>query len=109
MAELEDDGAAEVVIDTHVDPTGVSVVSVSGDLDISNADSLQAAVAAITAHRPDRLIFDLRELRFMDSAGIAVLVGAAGQVSTVALRGPSPIVRRVIELTGLSALLPIES
>jgi anti-anti-sigma factor len=109
MAGLEEDGGAEVVIDTRVDPSGASVVSVSGDLDISNAGSLQAAVAAVTAQRPERLIFDLSDLRFMDSAGIAVLIGAAGKVNAVQLRGPSPVVRRVIELTGLSGVLQIES
>jgi len=98
-----------VVIDTLFDPSGAAVVSVSGDLDISNAASLQAAVAAVTAQSPERLIFDLSDLRFMDSAGIAVLIGAAGEVSAVQLRGPSPVVRRVIELTGLTGVLPIES
>jgi anti-sigma B factor antagonist len=109
MAGLEEDGGAEVVIDTLFDPSGAAVVSVSGDLDISNAASLQAAVAAVTAQSPERLIFDLSDLRFMDSAGIAVLIGAAGEVSAVQLRGPSPVVRRVIELTGLTGVLPIES
>jgi anti-anti-sigma factor len=55
------------------------------------------------------LIFDLSRLRFMDSAGIAVLIGAAAKVKAVHLRDPSPIVRRVIEVTGLSDVLPIES
>jgi anti-anti-sigma factor len=44
----------------------------------------------------------------MDSAGIAVLVGVAAKVNAVQLRQPSPAVRRVVELTGLSGVLPIE-
>jgi anti-sigma B factor antagonist len=109
MAELAGDGPAELVIDTGVDPTGARVVTVSGELDISNAGSLEATVASITAGRPERLIFDLSGLRFMDSAGIAVLIGASGKADAVQLRDPSPIVRRVVELTGLSSVLPIES
>jgi anti-sigma B factor antagonist len=109
MAELEDDRAAEVVINTGVDPTGVAIVTVSGDLDMSNAATLERAVASITAARPERLIFDLSGLRFMDSAGIAVLLDAAGKVNAVRLRDPSTAVRRVVELTGLTDVLSIES
>jgi anti-anti-sigma factor len=108
MAEVEDERAAEALIDTRLDPAGTPVVSVSGELDISNAARLEAAVESLTATRPERLIFDLSGLRFMDSAGIAVLVAATGKVGAVQLRDPSPIVRRVIELTGLSRVLPIE-
>ena len=99
---------AEVVIDTRVDPAGWPIVTVSGELDISNADSLEETVRAITAARPERLTFELSGLRFMDSAGIAVLVGAATMVGAVHLRDPSPTVRRVLELTGLSSVMPIE-
>jgi anti-sigma B factor antagonist len=107
MAGL-DGGGAGVVIDTRVDASGTPVVTVSGELDMSNASSLEAAVASITAEGSERLIFDLSGLRFMDSAGIAVLVAATSKVNVVVLREPSPVVRRVIELTGLSGVLLIE-
>ena len=108
MGEIGD-RAAEVSIDTRVDPTGVPIVTLAGELDTSNAASLEATIAATVAERPERLIFDLSGLRFIDSAGIAVLVGATAKVNTVQLRDPSQVVRRVIELTGLSGVLPIES
>jgi anti-anti-sigma factor len=109
MAELGSETPAEVVIETRFDPAGVPIVTVTGDLDISNAPTLERAVASITAERPQRLIFDLSGLRFMDSAGIAVLLDAAEKVSAVHLRDPSPAVRRIVELTGLTAVLAIES
>jgi anti-sigma B factor antagonist len=99
---------AEVVIDTRIDPTGVPIITVSGELDTSNAASLEAAIAATAAEHPERLVFDLSGLRFMDSAGIAVLVGVAATVNAVQLRNPSRVVRRVIELTGLTSVLRIE-
>jgi len=100
---------AEVLIGTRIDPTGVPIVTISGELDTSNAASLEEAIASTVAKHPELLIFDLGLLRFMDSAGIAVLVGVAAQVNTVQLRNPSGVVRRVIELTGLSGVLRIES
>jgi anti-sigma B factor antagonist len=109
MAELNRESSLEISIDTSVDPTGAAIVSVSGELDISTAQALEAALVPITAEHPRRLVFDLSGLRFMDSAGIAVLIGAAAKVAAVQLRNPSPIVRRVVEVTGLSDVLPIES
>jgi anti-sigma B factor antagonist len=108
MAELEPEPSA-VQIDTHLDPTGAQVVVLGGELDSSNAALLQGRLASIPPQPAQRLIFDLTGLRFMDSAGIAVLIGAAAKASSVSLRNPSPIIRRVLEATGLSSVLSIES
>jgi anti-sigma B factor antagonist len=112
MAELDTDPDAEsptaVEIDTQVDPSGTQIVTLRGELDSSNAISLEAAVTSIAAGHPQRLIFDLTGLSFMDSAGIAILINTATKTS-VSLRNPSPIIRRVLEATGLADVLPIES
>jgi anti-anti-sigma factor len=104
MAELDDDVGGEVVIATEVDAAGDPIVVVSGEIDMSNASSLSAAVAKITATPPPRLTFDFTGLRFIDSAGLAILVSAAAR-TTVSVRNPSAIVRCVIEATGLSTVL----
>jgi anti-sigma B factor antagonist len=109
MEELEGDRAAEVGIDTSIDPSGVPIIAISGELDSSNAASQEAVIAPVALAHPQRLIFDLSGLRFMDSAGIAVLVGIAAKVDAVSLRDPSQVVRRVIEVTGLTDVLTIES
>ena len=108
MGDLEKEQVAEIVVDTRIESTGVPIVCVSGELDSSNAASLEATVAPLAAEHTERLIFDLSALRFMDSAGIAVLVGVAAKVDAVQLREPSQAVRRVVELTGLTSVLPIE-
>jgi anti-sigma B factor antagonist len=107
MAELEFEPPT-LRIDTHLDPTGAQVVVLSGELDSSSAASLQERMASIPLRATQRLIFDLADLRFMDSAGIAVLLGAAEKVSGVSLRDPSPIIRRVLEITGLFDVFTIE-
>jgi anti-sigma B factor antagonist len=109
MAELESDSPAEAVIQTGADANGVPVITVSGELDMSNADTLASAVSSAATRNPELLVFDLSGLRFMDSAGIAVLIGASSQVKAVRLRSPSLAVRRVVELSGLAQVLPIES
>ena len=108
MAELEDSAGAQLEVETGADPDGQPVITVAGDLDIASVEGLRAAVDAAMAKRPEELTFDLAALRFMDSAGIAVLLGAAGSVPTVRLRNPTRAVRRVVELTGLTQILEIE-
>jgi anti-sigma B factor antagonist len=108
MADLESERAAEAVIERGSDPDGTPVVAVSGEVDISNAGKLEAAVGAIAKSGPECLVLDLRGLRFMDSAGIAVLIGATEKIKTVKLRAPSPAVTRVVELTGLTDVFAIE-
>ena len=108
MAGLGDEHAAEMVIDKRSDAGGAPIVAVSGELDISNAATLEATVAALAAQRPQRLSFDLSRLSYMDSAGVAVLLGAASKVKEVRLHDPSPAVRRIVEITGLTEVLSIE-
>jgi anti-anti-sigma factor len=108
VAELGDEQAAEMVIDKSSDAGGSPIVAVSGELDISNAATLEATVAALAAQRPQRLSFDLSRLSYMDSAGVAVLLGAVSKIKEVRVCDPSPAVRRIVEITGLTEVLSIE-
>lgn len=105
MAELSEDRPAQAAFATSIDATGAPIIAVSGELDMSNAGALQAIVASVAAERPERVIFDLSGVRFIDSAGIAVLLVCGERVPEVHLRKPSQAVRRVIELTGLTDAL----
>jgi anti-sigma B factor antagonist len=107
MADLDQYPTAEANIAVSTDATGAPLITVSGELDVSNADELKEAVTAAIARNSERVVFDLRELQFMDSAGIAVLLFASERASVV-LREPSQVVRRVVELTGLDQVLAIE-
>ena len=108
MAELDNDPPATIAIETQLDASGSAIVILSGELDASNVASLEAAMTSVTSRAPERVTFDLSALGFMDSSGIAVLINTAAKVSEVHLRQPSPIIRRVLESTGLSSLLTVE-
>jgi len=87
---------------------GTRVVSLSGELDLSNAETAETALReAREADAP--LIIDMRELEFIDSTGIALLVGIIGGEGTEIRFVPSdsPSVTRVMELTGLAGRLPL--
>jgi anti-sigma B factor antagonist len=95
--------AIELSTDEHGDP----LIRLRGELDIASADTLRETVSSVLATAPNRLVFELDELLFIDSSGIAVLVLASNNVDKVELHHAQPIVTRVVELTGLSGTLRI--
>jgi anti-sigma B factor antagonist len=90
---------------------GYVTLRVSGEIDLHTAQSLRdAALAALRQHGAT-LRIDLREVPFMDSTGLEVLLATRRRAQleggSLTLVGPTPAVRRVIEVTGLDKLFPI--
>jgi anti-anti-sigma factor len=80
-------------------------VAVSGELDITNVETLGSAVAPAIEREPSRLVIDARELRFADSSAIALWVQWATEVPHIELRDASALLRRVVESMGLNEML----
>jgi anti-anti-sigma factor len=85
-----------------------TVVTIRGELDISNVDRLSTGIAPVIDRRVGRLILDVSELAFADSSAIAVWVRWASAVGELRLRGVSPLLRTVIVTMGLSGRLRLE-
>jgi anti-anti-sigma factor len=89
---------------------GCVVVGVEGELDMSTADQLLDTLSVAGAGHSVDLVLDLADLRFCDSAGLAVFVkthndlDAAGHRLVIAR--PVPEVARILELSGLSQVIP---
>ena len=81
------------------------LIVVKGELDISNVATLQAAIDLVLVTKPAYVGFDMSELSFIDSSGIALLVRTAKTVDRVRLVNPSRIVCRVVEISGLASTL----
>ena len=107
MDELGDPEAPVGSADVTIDAAGVPVIRLSGEIDMSNVDSLRVVIDPVMESAPERVDFDLAGLEFMDSSGIALLLRVAAK-SRVRVREPSALVRRLIEATGLSDVLPID-
>jgi anti-sigma B factor antagonist len=88
--------------ETFVDSCGTPTLKLAGELDIACVGPIGAALDAIIAGRPNKLVVDLSELRFIDSSGLSLFLAAAEQIAEVELRHPSPMFLKVIDLTGLS-------
>jgi anti-anti-sigma factor len=99
MAELDRNGAS---VEGSVGPDGVPVIALSGEVDISNVESVRADIEGLLEGRPGHAVFTVDALTFMDSSGIALFVQIHNRLGSIELRNPTDIVRRVIDITGLS-------
>ena len=92
----------------HWEGSDVLVLTISGEVDMSNVDLLRERLATILKPGIRNVVFDLGGLEFIDSSGLAVLVDVANHVGGAKLRAPSRLVWRVVDVTGLGELLPTE-
>ncbi len=90
--------------DTHL-------IALRGELDLANAETARAELRDALDSDDAPILVDMRELEFIDSAGIALLVGALHRDAQVRrlrfLRSEAPAVARVLRLTGVEQVLPV--
>ncbi len=91
---------------------GVTLVSVVGEVDVSNASELRENLDAALAQGVAAVTVNLAEVAYIDSTGIGVLVGAATRAAedNVAFKvaNPQANVRRVLGLLGVEQQLHLE-
>jgi anti-anti-sigma factor len=84
---------------------GAPVVYLTGELDLSTIGELATALDQLEGS----LVVDLEGVSFMDSSGIRTIVAARKRVlddgGDLQLRAPQAHVRRVLEITGLDAVI----
>jgi anti-sigma B factor antagonist len=104
--------AAAVPLEVTEDASdGDHVVHVDGELDIASAPDLEAVLLRRRPAR-QRVILDLRSLRFIDSTGLRALL--RGQVAAkeggwqLFLRDIPPNVRRLFSISGVQEAIPPE-
>ena len=90
---------------------GGVILTVCGDLDIATAPALRRRVNAILDTGVRRLVLDLRDVAFMDSTGLAVLIAAqhrlgdAGRLAVVI--APDSYAALIAEIAGLAGVLDV--
>ena len=91
---------------------GHLVVTLGGELDAVDADSVAAALAAAAARNP-WIIIDLAELEFIDCSGLRVLARAREQArqggGDLLLAAPRRQVGRILALTGLAGVFSVHA
>ncbi|OLB64745.1 MAG: hypothetical protein AUI10_09795 [Actinobacteria bacterium 13_2_20CM_2_72_6] len=94
-----------ITVDDRQAPT---VLSVGGDIDLNTAPELLQALTALVDDGRRALVVDLTGVGFCDSSGLSVLVRVRNRVTelggTVMLAAATPIVQRVLEVSGLDEI-----
>jgi anti-anti-sigma factor len=99
----------DVLVD-HVG--GTAVVRVSGDIDLSNAALIKRSITESISNQESKLVVDLEAVRYLDSAGIAMLfdlsrrLGQHLQQFVLVVPQASPL-RRSLRVSGWPADAPI--
>ena len=89
---------------------GIPVVVAAGEIDITNATDLRAALLEESAAGAGTLVVDLTQTLFCDSAGLHALVAAnkraqaAGRQELLVMHGAA--VLRIFAITGLDREIP---
>ena len=86
-----------------------AVVTARGEIDVATAEEFSAVLMA-AARRAAQVVVDLSPLDFCDSSGVRVLVRAAregGAPLQVVCPPGNARVRRVLDVVGLDALVPV--
>jgi len=90
---------------------GAVHLALSGELDISTAQQLEDDLMRIEAERPELIVLDLRDLAFMDSTGLRLLIMADSRAREegrrLAIGRGNEMIQRVLRLTRLDERLEI--
>ncbi len=88
------------------------LVRAHGEVDISNAQELLAAIESAMPNGAHQLVLDLTDVSYLDSAGVSLVLrlarrlkGRRQEVSVVAPEGSS--VRAVLEVAGVPKVVPV--
>lgn len=91
---------------------GCAVALISGEIDHHNAKEIRTQLDRyIIASRPSQLVIDLKEITFMDSSGIGLIMGRCKLMKQCGGRleilNPQPYIRRVLRLAGIERIVRI--
>ena len=99
-----------IVAVTHDDD--LVIVTLTGEIDLSNASDLESAILEAVPNGADGLLLDVSQLDYLDSSGVRLLLSVAGRLSWrgqgFALASPEGSrCRRVLSLAGVEGAFPI--
>jgi anti-sigma B factor antagonist len=108
---------ASALLDLQVTTTaGYTVVEVGGEIDLASAPELRDCLNHTIDAGSRQLVVDLRQVDFIDSEGLGVLVGARrrllqdrhhdGGIQLVCANG---LVLRVLRISGLDRVFPLHA
>lgn len=90
---------------------GIVLISASGFLDAHTFEEMESLIEDLFKKKIYRIIVQLDKLDYISSAGAGVFIGAVGTAAShggnIVLLSPSPNVKEVFDLLGLSQIFPL--
>ncbi|MCP4155277.1 MAG: STAS domain-containing protein [bacterium] len=89
----------------------IAKINLSGRLDASNAPELQTELKKLVGQKVSRLIFFAKELEYISSAGLRVIIFAKQKIGVEAqvyLVGGTEMVLDVIKMSGLDNFMTLQ-
>ncbi|NLT08948.1 MAG: STAS domain-containing protein [Ruminococcus sp.] len=91
---------------------GRSVAALSGEIDHHNAREIRAELDRyIISVQPEELVMDMKDITFMDSSGIGLIMGRSKLIKEcggrLEVREPQPYIKRVLRLSGIERIVKI--
>jgi anti-anti-sigma factor len=103
--------SASLITRTETGTDGRAIIVAEGDIDLTTVEILRKALdGAIDDHRS--VVLDVGDVGFIDSSGLNVFAWghqrahAAG--GSLRLRRPSPMLRRLLEITAMDSILLVD-
>ena|SRR5215471_3601611 len=88
-----------------------NVLPLKGEIDLHVAPSVMALINQVIEEKPERLVVDLSSVTYVDSAGVAALIGAMQRVEGYGgkflLAGLQETVRSIFEISRLDQVFQI--
>jgi anti-sigma B factor antagonist len=88
--------------------TGAAVVFIRGEIDIHTCNQLEATLGRLVEEGTGPVVLDMTDVSFIDSSGLRTLITAHGALAerdrAFTLENPSPMTKRLLEVTSLQSL-----
>jgi anti-anti-sigma factor len=90
----------------------VAVAELEGEVDASNAEQVGGEIAGLVSNAPTGLLLDLSRIRYLDSAGVRMLLDLAQKLKErrqdlfLVVPELTPV-RRLLTVAGIHQLMPL--
>ncbi len=95
-----------------ISENGAAIAKLNGEIDHHNAKELRTQIDKyIISAQPRELIMDFKNITFMDSSGIGLIMGRSKLMhecgGSLTVRSPQPYIKRVLRLSGIERIVKI--
>lgn len=97
----------------HKQANSVQYLTIDGEIDAYTAPQLRETLLPLVEEKDETVVVELAQVAYMDSTGLGIFVAGLKSSkkngSHLILRGMTPRVKRLFEITGLIDVIDVEN